>query len=223
MMCGRFTLHHTWPEISEVMDIVPSMAKGRNDPARYNIAPTQSVPFVHAENEGVNVSDGQWWLIPVWAKEQPKYPTFNARSETAHEKNSFKASFKSKRCLIPADGYYEWTKGEDGGKDPHFIHLPEHKPFLFAGLWAYNSHMDLKSCTILTAPADNAIKHIHDRMPIILQEEKHDVWLSKETEVDEAREILKSHRNGELESYRVSRNVNSSKSTGSDLNSAISI
>jgi putative SOS response-associated peptidase YedK len=133
MMCGRFTLHHTWPEIVEAMDVVPTMAKGRNDPARYNIAPTQTVPFIHGDDGEVNVLDGQWWLIPVWAKEQPKYPTFNARSETAHEKNSFKASFKSKRCLIPADGYYGWTKGEDGGRTRTLYALRNMSHFLALG------------------------------------------------------------------------------------------
>ena len=141
-MCGRFTLEYSWAEIHKAFDLIPVSAAGRNDPPRYNIAPTQDVGFLHHRDGETIVEDGRWWLVPFWAKEIPKYPLFNARSETAHEKSSFREAFKSKRCLIPASGYYEWTKAEDGGKDPHLIHLPEKEPFLFAGLWAHNNILE---------------------------------------------------------------------------------
>lgn len=217
-MCGRFTLHHSWAEVHAAMSIIPAADAGRNTAARYNITPTQDVLFVAQGKDGENVvMEGRWWLVPVWAKEMPKYPLFNARSETAHEKSSFKASFAKKRCLIPADGFYEWTKAEDGGKDPHYIHLPDHQPFAFAGLWAHNRQLDVTSCTILTAKPDPAIADIHDRMPIILQDGAQDEWLDPDTPVDDARDLLTHHRGGELVHYRVGREVNSNRAQGSGL------
>lgn len=210
-MCGRFTLEYSWAEIHAAFDLIPLSAAGRNDPPRYNIAPTQDVGFVHQREGEMVVEDGRWWLVPFWAKEIPKYPLFNARSETAHEKSSFREAFKSKRCLIPASGYYEWTKSEDGGKDPHFIHLPDREPFLFAGLWAHNSNLDITSCTILTAAAHPAIEHLHHRMPITLGQSHWRDWLSSDTSVDDAREMLNDNRGGEFVSYRVGREVNSSR------------
>ena len=199
------------------MSIIPSSAKGRNDPPRYNVAPTQDVGFVCQDGDDLVVKDGRWWLVPFWAKEIPKYPMFNARSETAHEKYSFREPFKSKRCLIPATAYYEWTVGEDGKKDPHYISLPDKEPYFFAGLWAHNSHLDITSCTILTSEADPKIEHLHHRMPVILKEAAWNDWISKDTNVDDARSVLLQNRGSELVSYRVGRAVNSSRAEGSEL------
>ena len=112
---------------------------GRNDAPAYNVAPTDPVPFVTAgENGAHRLREGRWWLVPWWAKEMPKAAMFNARSETADTSGAFKDAFASTRCLIPADGFYEWTKSPaDGGKDPWHIFLPGHQAFSFAGLWAY--------------------------------------------------------------------------------------
>lgn len=216
-MCGRFTLEYSWAEIHKLMSIIPASAAGRNDPPRYNIAPTQEVGFLIDREGEVELRDGRWWLVPFWAKEMPKYPLFNARSETAHEKSSFREAFKSKRCLIPASGYYEWTKADDGGKDPHLIHLPEKQPFLFAGLWAHNSNLEITSCTILTAEAHPAIAHLHHRMPIVLNQDSWQAWLAADTTVDEARDLLNDNRGEEFVSYRVGRAVNSSKASGEEL------
>jgi putative SOS response-associated peptidase YedK len=118
-MCGRFTQIRPWREIVRLYRLTDKDAT-RNTEARYNIAPTQDVPFIHLDKDGnQSVSDGRWWLVPHWAKElQSKYPMFNARSEDAEKKPAFRDAYKAHRCLIPADGWYEWTKGEDGGKDP---------------------------------------------------------------------------------------------------------
>ena len=216
-MCGRFTLEYSWAEIHDAINLIPVSAAGRNDPPRYNIAPTQQVGFLSQKDDEIVVRDGRWWLVPFWAKEIPKFPLFNARSETAHEKSSFREAFKSKRCLVPASGYYEWTKAEDGGKDPHMIHLPDKEPFLFAGLWAHNSNLDITSCTILTAAAHPNISHLHHRMPIVLTEQGWADWMSSETSVDDARELLNDNRGSEFISYRVGREVNSSWASGAEL------
>jgi putative SOS response-associated peptidase YedK len=216
-MCGRFFIEYTWADIHAAMSIVPASAAGRNDPPRYNVAPTQDVGFVYQQGGQTAVQNGRWWLVPSWAKEIPKYPMFNARSETAHEKSSFRESFKRKRCLIPASGYYEWTKAEDGGKDPHAIHLPDKEPFMFAGLWAYNSKLKITSCSVLTAEADLAIEHLHHRMPIVLGAGSYEAWVSSETAVEHALSMLIDNRGDELVSYRVDRDVNSSKACGEGL------
>jgi putative SOS response-associated peptidase YedK len=216
-MCGRFTFQLTPDELQFLLDLELPEDKGRNFPPRYNIAPTQDVLFAVDRDGQRKLVEGRWWLVPFWAKEMPKFAMFNARSEDAHTKPSFRDAFKSKRCLIPADGYFEWTKGEDGGKDPHYILLSDHEPFAFAGLWAHNIKLDITSCTILTASAAKEIRHIHDRMPIILENSSFDDWLSAETSVDDARELLTENRGHELVSYRVSRAVNGSKTEGAEL------
>lgn len=190
---------------------------GRNIPARYNIAPTQDVHFVIDENGERRLKEGRWWLVPHWAKEIPKYTLFNARSEEAHQKPAFRDAFKFKRCLIPADGYYEWTKAEDGGKDPHCITLPDWEPFAFAGLWAMNDVLGVTSCTILTASAAPEIGHLHHRMPVILNQSTFDAWLDTTTTVDNARALLSQNRGSELVSYRVDRAVNNSRVEGAQL------
>ncbi|MCY1325918.1 putative SOS response-associated peptidase YedK [compost metagenome] len=213
-MCGRFTQMMEWAELVRLYRLADNWY-GRNTPARFNVAPTQTVPFVHQGRDGEQeLSEGRWWLVPFWAKEMPKHPTFNARSEEADVKSSFKDSFKSKRCLVPADGFYEWTKGEDGGKDPWFIHLPDRKPFSFAGLWAYNKTLDVTSCTILTMAAGQPMKQLHDRQPVILEPEAYDVWLSSETTTPDAKALLQRNLDGELEFHRVSRDINSSRFEG---------
>lgn len=175
------------------------------------------MPFIHLDKDGNQaVSDGRWWLVPHWAKElQSKYPMFNARSEDAEKKSAFRDAYKARRCLIPANGWYEWTKGEDGGKDPWYIRLPDRAPFSFAGLWAHNSALDVISFTILTAPAVSPIDEVHTRMPIVLEPDVYDQWLDPETKVDEAKPLLKKNLGARFEFYRVGREVNSSR-TGND-------
>ena len=153
--------------------------------------------------------------------EMPKYSLFNARSEDAYKKPAFRDAFKSRRCLSPANGFYEWTKSDDGGKDPHYIHLPGEEPFSFAGLWAHNPVLDVTSCTILTAAAVDEIAHIHHRMPIILSQSAWPDWLDPSRGADGARDLLPAHRGHELVSHRVGRDVNSSRSEGPKLIEAL--
>ena len=215
-MCGRYTLISPWRELVRLYRLNDKFLQ-RNTEARYNIAPTQDVPFVHLDNDGNQVvSDGRWWMVPHWAKElQSKYPMFNARSEDAEKKPAFRDAYKSRRCLIPADGWYEWTKGEDGGRDPWFIHLPDMAPFSFAGLWAHNKELDVTSCTILTAPAVEPISHVHNRMPIVLDPAIYDAWLNSSTPVTNAKALLAENLGTKFQQHRVGREVNSSRTGNS--------
>lgn len=209
-MCGRYTNHLSWTEIVELYELTDA-GPALNFPVRLNIAPTQDVPFVVWEGGRRVLKVGRWWLVPHWAKELPKYAMFNARSEEARKKPSFRDAFKHKRCLIPATGYYEWTKGEDGGKDPHLIHLPNNVPFSFAGLWAQNEALGITSCTILTAAAAQEIAHLHDRMPIILAREAYADWLAPQSTPDASQALLGDNLGHQLVSERVGREFNSSR------------
>lgn len=218
-MCGRFILKGSWSEIHQMYNLIRPEDVNRNVPARFNIAPTQDVLFVTSLNGEQRLLEGRWWLVPHWAKElQNQFPMFNARSEEAHNKPSFRDAFKRGRCLIPADGYYEWTTNQqDNKKDPHLLHLPDFEPFAFAGLFAYNERLDLLSCTILTAPAVEEIKPIHPRMPVILKPDAFAGWLDPSTTVSQAQDLLSDHRDSELIHYRVDRAVGNSKATGEKL------
>ncbi len=211
-MCGRYTNHLSWTEIVDLYELTDP-GPAQNFPVRLNIAPTQDVPFVVVEDGKRAVKTGRWWLVPHWAKEMPKYALFNARSEDAAQKPAFRDAFKHKRCLIPATGYYEWTKGEDGGKDPHYIHLPDSEPFSFAGLWARNDVLGVTSCTILTAAASPEIAHLHHRMPIILDRSVYADWLDPDAERAALKSTLKMHLGAGLQSIQVTRAINSSRYT----------
>ncbi len=214
-MCGRFTRFHTWADIHRMYSLLPASEAGRNTEARYNIAPTEDVFFITAdENGGQRVREGRWWLVPWWAKEMPKAAMFNARVETAESSGAFKDAWKSKRCLIPASGFYEWTVSpEDGKRDPWFIHLPGDQPFSFAGLWAHNDKLGVTSCTIITMPAGEPVKELHDRQPAILAPEAYGAWLDAATPLSEVKPLLQNNLDGDLEFHRVDRRVNASGRT----------
>lgn len=215
-MCGRFTRFHTWAEIHAMYRLTSPAETGRNTEARYNIAPTQPVEFVTAgENGDHRLHEGRWGLVPFWAKEMLKATTFNARIETADTTAMFRDAWKSRRCLIPADGFYEWTKNaEDGGKDPWFIHLPDQRPFSFAGLWARNDKLGIESCTIVTTAAAEPMVKLHDRQPVILDPAVYDYWLDPATPAAELKPLLSHDLDGQLQFYRVSRAVNTFKTQG---------
>ena len=217
-MCGRFTRFHTWSDIHQMYSLLRPEERGRNTEAHYNIAPTDPVEFVVNAGDGsYQVMEGMWWLVPLWAKEKPKYPMFNARSESADTKSSFRDAWQSRRCLIPASGFYEWTKSEDGGRDPWFIHLPETAPFSFAGLWARNSALDITSCTVLTMAAGKPVSQLHDRQPVILAEDAYDEWLDPKTPADDLKPLLNRNLDSELVFHRVGREVNKNTAEGRSL------
>lgn len=217
-MCGRQTNEKTWAEIYEHYSAFTGSTP-RNTPARYNIAPTTDIDFCRLDQDGNRVIDhGRWALVPFFAKEMPKYATFNARIETVAESGAFREAFKSKRALIPADGYFEWTTSDDDGKkDPWHFHMPEHALFSFAGMWSHNTNLDITSCTIITAPAIPELEDIHERMPIILDPAAYDAYLDPNTSVKDALAILVDNQiDYKLERYRVGRAVNKPRYEGTD-------
>lgn len=208
-MCGRFTLTADMSALQEnfpFVDMPPEMQP------RFNIAPTQPVAVV--PNDGRNRLDYfVWGLIPSWAKD-PSIGNrlINARAETLLEKPSFRNAFRRRRCLVLADGFYEWKQGERG-KTPMYIRLDSGKPFAFAGLWeSWNAPdgSNVLSCTIITTEPNDLMATIHNRMPVILPAQAYSAWLEAgETRTDKLVELLKPYPAEEMQAYPVSSMVNS--------------
>ncbi|KKB09426.1 SOS response-associated peptidase [Devosia chinhatensis] len=217
-MCGRFTNEMTWAELHALYSIHDAPPAKTNSQPRFNIAPTQDVDFAHLDKAGnIELNRGRWWLVPFFAKEISKNAMFNARIETVDTSGAFREGFKSRRCLVPADGYFEWTKAEDGGKDPWLLQLPGGKGFSFAGIWAHNDNLGVTSCTIITAPAVPEIAHIHTRMPVILPQEAYSAWLDTRIQGSDAKALLLDAQiDSQLEFHRVDRSVNNSRYEGTD-------
>ncbi len=212
-MCGRFTLRAPASLIAEQFSLfdLPSL------PPRYNIAPTQTVAVVRqvgepggAARELVNL---RWGLIPHWAKDPAiGNKMINARSESVAEKPAYRTALRRRRCLVAADGFYEWQPG-GRRKQPYFIHMKDDKPFGFAGLWETwegpeNSYIE--SCTIITTDANALMAPIHDRMPVIVEPTDYDLWLDTSIQ-DPTRflPLLRPYQAGLLVAEPVGTRVNS--------------
>ena len=207
-MCGRYTLAAPVNELVEQFDIdeYPSSIT-----ASYNIAPTQEVAAVIAEDEKRKLEMLRWGLVPAWA-DDPSIGNrmINARSETVAEKPSFRKAFKDRRCLVLSDGFYEWRRTPDG-KQPYYIHMKDGSPFAFAGLWeSWRNAQEIRSCTIITTEANELVGDIHNRMPVILGPEDYSLWLDPDFKEREAlTSLLRPYPNDAMEAYPVSRRVNS--------------
>ncbi len=198
---------------------VASIAAEVDRGPRYNITPTQLIPCVARGETGADRSIflARWGLIPSWADDLAiGNRMINARGETVDSKPSFKRAFASRRCLIPADGYYEWMKTEDG-KQPYLIERPDHGMLAMAGLWEVNKKLGsddqpLVSCTIITTDANRATSKIHDRMPVFVDEAAFDIWLDPGfRDAEKLKAILAPADDRLLQPIAVSRRVNSPK------------
>lgn len=220
-MCGRFTL------ATPVQDLVKqfSITGVSGIEARYNIAPSQAVAAVRQEKGGGGreLVWLQWGLIPFWAND-PKigYKMINARAETVDKSAAFRHAFQRRRCLILADGFYEW-KTERGKKQPYYIRMADGAPFGFAGLWGSwkdkEEERAIESCTIITTSANDLVRDVHPRMPVIVHPDHYDLWLDQDVR-DAARlqeTILHPFPPGEMSMYRVSRRVNRTDNEGCEL------
>jgi len=212
-MCGRFTLTVDPAELQENLGEYKMPAQFA---PRFNIAPTQ--PVLAIPNDGSKRADFfVWGLIPSWAKD-PSIGNrlINARGETLAEKPSFRGSYKYKRCLILADGFYEW-KAQPGTKVkvPHFIHMKNRQPFVFAGLWDdWNSPdgSQIRSCTIVTTEPNQLMAPIHNRMPVILPPDAYAQWIDPAIRTpDSLSALIKPYPAEEMAAYPVSTLVNNPK------------
>ena len=179
---------------------------------RFNVAPTTPIAAIReSRNGGRELVALKWGLIPSWSRDGKGF--INARSEAADEKPTFRSAFKNRPCLIPADACYEWQKKKDGTKQPFAIRLKGAEPFAFAGLWeVWTNHEcgeEVESCTILTTEANQLMKPIHDRMPVILPEDAYVLWLDKADAL-----VLKPYEPKGMEAYPISTFVNSPRNQG---------
>jgi putative SOS response-associated peptidase YedK len=215
-MCGRNTLSAPADLVDDLfaLDQPPELA------ARFNIAPTQKAPVVLRSKEQTerHLDDFRWGLIPFWAKDRSLGDRMiNARSETVAEKPAFRASFKKRRCLVVADGLYEWQP-TGGPKQPYYFRLKSKQPFAMAGLWDVwdkSEEGPIQTFTILTTGPNELLEPVHHRMPVILQASDYDTWLDPEIQ-DSSRlsELLVSFPASEMEGYPVSTYVNNPANQG---------
>lgn len=215
-MCGRYLLTSPLESVQELfaVDERPNLA------ARYNMAPTQDVPIVRRTRDGAGreLATVRWGLVPSWAKDlQAGNRMINARLEGIRTKPAFREAFLKRRCLVPADGFYEWRKdGRD--RQPWLVRLVGGGLFAFAGLWEVWRDPDgrsVHSCTIVTGPANERVAPLHDRMPVILAPDDFGHWL--EADPDEAATLLRPCPASWLECYPVSRRVGSPANDDPDL------
>lgn len=210
-MCGRYTL--TTKDFTKHY----SVEQGTLEFSSYNIAPTQNVPMVAVFEGQRTLTPARWGLIPSYTKDLShlKLNLFNARSETAHEKASFKGPLRYKRCLIPADGFFEWVR-EGNVKMPYYIQLGNQSPFAFAGLYELYKDEPL-SCTILTTSPNKLMAKLHDRMPVILSSGDYERWLEPSlNRVEDVEDLLQPYA-GKMQARAVSSSVNNPKNNDSEL------
>lgn len=185
-----------------------------NFPLRYNTAPTDPVPIVRIDpRDGVReLAIARWGLVPGYARELPKVPHINARAESIHSIGMFRNAFAARRCLVPATGFYEWEKSDDG-RQPWRFTLIDDGPFAFAGLWEFAriEGRDVLSCTIVTTQPNPLVGAVHDRMPAMLASEDYDGWLDDTSPAGTLRALLRPYPAARMRGYKVSTLVNSVK------------
>ncbi|MFZ5915305.1 MAG: SOS response-associated peptidase [Chloroflexota bacterium] len=214
-MCGRFTLITPTAELAEQF----TLPEAPTLPPRYNIAPGQPVATVRQapSGSGRELVMMQWGLVPSWARDlKIGSRMINARSETAAEKPAFRSAFRRRRCLVLADGFYEWQHREHG-KQPFYIRLQDGRPFGLAGLWEYweGAEGALESCTILTTTPNDLMRPLHDRMPVILSPEHHDLWLDAAVQQTERLQpLLAPYSSQNMTAYPIGAWVNKPANEG---------
>ena len=206
-MCGRYTLVKPAKEVSERFGV----EVGKPYQPRYNAAPTQLMPVITSDSpEGL--SWFHWGLVPAWSKDKAvSLKLINARAETLEEKASFRNALKRRRCLVPADGFYEWKPVGKKSKVPYRITLLQEELFAFAGLWEEYEDEEgnmVHTFTIVTTDANASLQSLHGRMPVILTKQAEKEWLNPELEVEQLKELLQPYPANKTRFYTVSSQVN---------------
>lgn len=210
-MCGRYTLAVPEGALLEAFD-VPDLTF--EYAPRYNIAPGQAAPVVAEDSDGRRIGLLDWGFLPSW-KDEPTSPFVNARAESVASKRSFAEAFRRRRCLVPADGFYEW-RSEGGRKVPYWFHPSDGGVISFAGIWetwhppaSGADQVEARhTFAILTTDANADVSPVHDRMPVVVPSSGRDRWLHRETPVDDLESLLSPAPDGTLDARRVSTRVN---------------
>lgn len=214
-MCGRFTLRARLNDLLAEFALQTALAEWE---PRYNIAPTQTIPVVELVDAKRELVGKRWGLVPSWAADlKIGNSLLNARSETVARKPSFRSAFKRHRCLIIADGFYEWQKLDAKTKQPYFFEMKDGKPFAFAGLSEHweKGEKPVDSCTIITTDANQLMAPVHDRMPVILSPDDFDLWLDPEFQtIDHLQGLLKPFAASAMRAVPVSTYVSNVRNQG---------
>ncbi|MDQ4121924.1 MAG: SOS response-associated peptidase [Acidobacteriota bacterium] len=210
-MCGRFTNKAEREQIEKEFKV--TVNNSTTDKPRFNIAPAQMIDTVINREAETVLTELKWGLIPSWAKDADAVKgLINARAETLAEKPSFRDAFRKRRCIIPASGFYEWQKAR-GGKQPYYFFLKNKHVFGFAGLFENRIDKEtgeiLETCTIITTEANEVLRPVHDRMPVILKADNYELWLDEKIK-DETKleKLLVPYSADEMSSHAVSKGVN---------------
>lgn len=216
-MCGRYVQHSRLETLVRQFEVDEVLLDAWT--AEYNVAPTVSAPVIFLKERRI-LQAMTWGLIPPWARDGAERPLINARSETVHQKPSFRTLFEGRRCIVPANGFYEWKREANGRKKPYYFHPKEEGGlFAFAGLWDRlpdDSGTERLAFTLLTTQANRTVGAIHDRMPVILRDGV-EAWLGPETSRDELRSLCRSLPDEEMACHAVSPRVNSAAEHGAEL------
>ncbi|MDX1689449.1 MAG: SOS response-associated peptidase [Acidimicrobiia bacterium] len=220
-MCGRFVQSQDPAAYARLFGAEVVVTESL-EPS-YNVAPTDRV-YAVAEHDGVRrLGTFRWGLIPFWAEDRKIASRhINARAETVDTKPAFRDSFASRRCIVPADGFYEWERRDDGSKLPHYLHPTDAEAFALAGLWASwrdpETDERVVTCTILTTEPNEVAGRIHDRMPVVLRPDDWDAWLDRDNgDTDSLRGMLGPAPDGAVGEHPVSSLVNSVKNNVPEL------
>lgn len=215
-MCGRFAITLPDDAMAQLFDAVP--ANDLPEGPRYNVCPTNDVHVVTSDAGARRLRPMRWGFLPQWYKAVNGGPLLiNARSETIAEKPAFKAACRERRCLIPASGFYEWTKTPAGARDPWYIHRADGAALVFAGVWQdwERGEERFTTCAIVTCAANAAMARIHKRMPVVLEPANWAKWLGEDGKG--AATLMAAAPEEALEFYRVGRAVNSNRAAGPEL------
>lgn len=215
-MCGRLIIYSSANLFADELD---AMFDKDELESRYNVAPSSPIYACYQSGNSRQLSTFRWGLVPGWSKgPDSRFNMFNARSETIAEKPAYRTAFRKQRCLIPVDGFYEWSQRET--KQPYLIHRKDNSPLVFAGIW--DSWKDgqgqlINSCSIVVTDANPLMQTIHHRMPVIFDKSQYDNWLDADTSQDVLLDMLKPYDKDELELWAVSREVNSARNDSASL------
>jgi putative SOS response-associated peptidase YedK len=217
-MCGRFYLDVMMDELEAYFNLQSVLD---SIPPRYNIAPSQEILAVISQAQKKQLKTFHWGLIPFWAKDQKiGYKCINARAETVDIKPAFRAAFKTRRCLIPCSGFFEW-KSENNTKQPYCFRPTKQPMFALAGLyehWRDQSGHKIDSCTIIVGEANRCVAPVHDRMPVILTPDHFELWLDPEIQDKERlKSLLQPLQEVEIRGHPVSTEINNPKNNRADL------
>lgn len=212
-MCGRFAVTVAPAMIASHYGLTESV----EFPPNYNVTPSQQIPVVRSMDGKRTLALMHWGLIPHWAKdERIGYKMINARAETVFEKPAFRAAAKSRRCLIPASGFFEWEKSGKH-KQPFYVTVRGQNVFSFAGLWEVwhkSAEEVVVSCSILTTDANALMEPIHNRMPVIIAPADYETWILPKADLDELNSLMQPFPAGQMEAYPVSQAVNNPRNNG---------